>query len=206
MSKHYIALIHKEPDSGYGVSFPDVKRIAAAYGLPSMQIVPEGCCEAIRQALAAEGPMVCEVMLDPAQRFEPRAVADGDQGSIWQERAQEQHEASLADLVERGGRLVHDDDAGLLQKETHEGEALTLPRRKDLIPPLHRIKAEFDEQAAIFGDASLPEITAREKDLTQKLDKALAWGSRKGVAPRVWAQIKRVIKEVYKSLPLPPLK
>ena len=58
---------------GNGVSFPDVKGIAAAYGLPSIQIVPEGCCEAIRQALATEGPVVCEVMLDPAQRFEPRS-------------------------------------------------------------------------------------------------------------------------------------
>ena len=26
---HYIALIHKEPDSGYGVSFPDVPGVVA---------------------------------------------------------------------------------------------------------------------------------------------------------------------------------
>ncbi len=26
---HYIALIHKEPDSGYGVSFPDVPGVTA---------------------------------------------------------------------------------------------------------------------------------------------------------------------------------
>jgi predicted RNase H-like HicB family nuclease len=29
MTTHYIALIHKEPDSGYGVSFPDVPGVIA---------------------------------------------------------------------------------------------------------------------------------------------------------------------------------
>ena len=57
---------------GSGVSFPDVVKLATAYGLPSMRIGPEGCCEAIREALAADGPIVCDVMLDLNQRFEPR--------------------------------------------------------------------------------------------------------------------------------------
>jgi acetolactate synthase-1/2/3 large subunit len=57
---------------GSGVSFPDTTKIAAAYGLPAMRIGPQRCCESIREALAMEGPVVCEVMLDPAQRFEPR--------------------------------------------------------------------------------------------------------------------------------------
>ena len=30
MKTHFIALIHKEPDSGYGVSFPDVPGVIAA--------------------------------------------------------------------------------------------------------------------------------------------------------------------------------
>jgi predicted RNase H-like HicB family nuclease len=30
MSSHYIALIHKEADSGYGISFPDVPGVIAA--------------------------------------------------------------------------------------------------------------------------------------------------------------------------------
>lgn len=29
MATHYIALIHKDPDSGYGVSFPDVPGVTA---------------------------------------------------------------------------------------------------------------------------------------------------------------------------------
>jgi len=57
---------------GSGVSFPDTTKIATAYGLPAMPIGPQRCCESIREALAMEGPVVCEVMLDPAQRFEPR--------------------------------------------------------------------------------------------------------------------------------------
>ena len=62
--------IGEGPESG--VSFPDVVKLATAYGLPSRRIGPQGCCEAIREAIAADGPIVCEVMLDPAQRFEPR--------------------------------------------------------------------------------------------------------------------------------------
>jgi acetolactate synthase-1/2/3 large subunit len=62
--------IGEGPESG--VSFPDMVKLAAAYGLPSMRIGPDGCCQAIRDALAAEGPVVCDVLLDPNQRFEPR--------------------------------------------------------------------------------------------------------------------------------------
>lgn len=29
VASHYIALIHKEPDSGYGVSFPDIPGVIA---------------------------------------------------------------------------------------------------------------------------------------------------------------------------------
>jgi len=56
-----------------GVSFPDICKIAAAYGLPSIEIGPQGCCESIRAALAADGPIVCNVLLDPKQKFEPRS-------------------------------------------------------------------------------------------------------------------------------------
>jgi len=58
---------------GTGVSFPDIRKIAAAYGLPSIEIGPRNCCESIREALASDGPIVCDVILDPAQKFEPRS-------------------------------------------------------------------------------------------------------------------------------------
>jgi acetolactate synthase-1/2/3 large subunit len=62
--------IGEGPDSG--ISFPDVVKLATAYGLPSCRIGPQGCCEGIRDAIAGQGPIVCDVMLDPEQRFEPR--------------------------------------------------------------------------------------------------------------------------------------
>ncbi|MCG6114744.1 MAG: type II toxin-antitoxin system HicB family antitoxin [Mesorhizobium sp.] len=43
---HYIALIHKEPDSGYGVSFPDV---------PGVTAVADTLDEALREAGIALG-------------------------------------------------------------------------------------------------------------------------------------------------------
>ena len=46
MSKHYIALIHKEPDSGYGVSFPDV---------PGVTAVADTLDDALREASVALG-------------------------------------------------------------------------------------------------------------------------------------------------------
>jgi predicted RNase H-like HicB family nuclease len=41
MTTHYIALIHKEPDSGYGVSFPDV---------PGVTTVADTLDDALREA------------------------------------------------------------------------------------------------------------------------------------------------------------
>ncbi len=58
-----------------GVSFPNILRIAAAYDIPSVRIDPENCDFETARALASEGPMVCEVMLDPLQKFEPRLAA-----------------------------------------------------------------------------------------------------------------------------------
>ena len=43
---YYIALIHKEPDSGYGVSFPDV---------PGVTAVADTLDEAMREAAIALG-------------------------------------------------------------------------------------------------------------------------------------------------------
>jgi predicted RNase H-like HicB family nuclease len=43
---HYIALIHKEPDSGYGISFPDV---------PGVTAVADTLDDALREAGVALG-------------------------------------------------------------------------------------------------------------------------------------------------------
>ncbi len=64
-----------------GVSFPDMIRIAAAYGLPAVRIADSDCRKALHSVLATEGPALCDVILDPSQEFEPRltsrALPDG---------------------------------------------------------------------------------------------------------------------------------
>jgi acetolactate synthase-1/2/3 large subunit len=58
-----------------GVSFPDYVALATAYGLPAMRIEKADFAAPLRQFLALEGPAVCEVMLDPAQEFEPKLTS-----------------------------------------------------------------------------------------------------------------------------------
>jgi acetolactate synthase-1/2/3 large subunit len=63
-------LVGESPASG--VSFPNILNLAEAYGLPSMQINATNFEESIKQALTSNGPLVCEVLLDPDQAFEPK--------------------------------------------------------------------------------------------------------------------------------------
>lgn len=64
-----------------GVSFPDIQKIAGAYGIAAFCAEGASFEETIRAALATDGPVVCELMLDPSQQFEPklssRALPDG---------------------------------------------------------------------------------------------------------------------------------
>jgi len=55
-----------------GVSFPDVVKVAQAYGLPACRIGGGGFEQQLAEVLNAPGPMVCDVMLDPGQSFEPK--------------------------------------------------------------------------------------------------------------------------------------
>lgn len=58
---------------GDGVSFPDYAAVATAYGIPSMRVEePASVDAAIAWALETDGPVVCHVLLDPEQGFEPR--------------------------------------------------------------------------------------------------------------------------------------
>ncbi|MCR5485317.1 MAG: thiamine pyrophosphate-binding protein [Clostridiales bacterium] len=68
------------PDNG--VSFPDMEKISAAYGLPYFLIDSlENIDEKIDEVLRSDGPVICEAVLDPAQFFEPklssRVLPDG---------------------------------------------------------------------------------------------------------------------------------
>jgi acetolactate synthase-1/2/3 large subunit len=59
------------PESG--VTFPDFGKIAAGFDLPFTRVSRNDQLEAAIQAtLAYDGPIVCEVVLDPSQPFSPR--------------------------------------------------------------------------------------------------------------------------------------
>jgi acetolactate synthase-1/2/3 large subunit len=72
-------LIGEGPASG--VSLPDFVNVARAYGLPASRIAGGGYEREIERVLESQGPEVCEVMLAPAQEFEPklssRVLPDG---------------------------------------------------------------------------------------------------------------------------------
>ena len=58
-----------------GASFPNMVKLGCAYGIPSVRIDRASQFAQIDQALAAEGPSLIDVLLDPAQEFEPRSRA-----------------------------------------------------------------------------------------------------------------------------------
>ena len=58
-----------------GASFPNMVKVACAYGIPSIRIDRESQFPQIDQALAAQGPALVDVVIDPAQEFEPRSRA-----------------------------------------------------------------------------------------------------------------------------------
>jgi acetolactate synthase-1/2/3 large subunit len=63
-------LVGEGPRSG--LSFPSMAAVAAAYGLRSGIAEGKDFMSAVEQALAGDGPFLCEVMLDPDQQFEPK--------------------------------------------------------------------------------------------------------------------------------------
>ena len=58
-----------------GVSLPDIVKVACAYGIPSIRIDRQSQFSQIDLALAADGPALMDVVLDPQQEFEPRSRA-----------------------------------------------------------------------------------------------------------------------------------
>lgn len=64
-------LVGEGPESG--VSFPDMVKVATAYGIPSFQIrTHEEMTEIIGQTLSTTGPALCVVLMQPDQLFAPR--------------------------------------------------------------------------------------------------------------------------------------
>jgi acetolactate synthase I/II/III large subunit len=55
-----------------GVTFPDIIKVAQAYGFPTVRLDTADFKNGIQDVLKISGPVVCEVMLDASQGFEPR--------------------------------------------------------------------------------------------------------------------------------------
>lgn len=56
-----------------GISFPDLERIAYAYQLPFVRVMTESRMkEALSDVLRTDGPVLCEVVVDEKQNFEPK--------------------------------------------------------------------------------------------------------------------------------------
>ncbi len=58
-----------------GASLPDMVKVGCAYGIPSIRIDRQSQFEQIDRALAASGPALLDIVLDPSQEFEPRSKA-----------------------------------------------------------------------------------------------------------------------------------
>jgi acetolactate synthase-1/2/3 large subunit len=70
-SGYFKATIGCDPDSG--LTLPDIGRVAAAFGIPTRTIRDQSrLLEEIREVLALDGPVVCEVMVQPDQPIGPR--------------------------------------------------------------------------------------------------------------------------------------
>lgn len=63
-------VVGESPESK--VSFPNTEKLAQAYGLPYVRLHTQDFRSDLCRALDLQGPVVCEVILDPAQGFEPR--------------------------------------------------------------------------------------------------------------------------------------
>ena len=58
---------------GNGLSFPEAEKLAWAYGIPYLRIeTVEEAEDKLREAFEKEGPVFCEVIVDPGQNFEPK--------------------------------------------------------------------------------------------------------------------------------------
>jgi acetolactate synthase-1/2/3 large subunit len=72
--ENFFGLPYVGCDPGSGVSFPDMEKIAAAYGIGFNRCSNHQEMERkIREALAGDVPFICEVTLDPDQPFAPKS-------------------------------------------------------------------------------------------------------------------------------------
>lgn len=66
----FARFIGEGPDSG--LTFPDMVAVGRAYGLPAFRLDQPDFAAHLQNLLAMPGPVLCDVVLDPEQEFEPR--------------------------------------------------------------------------------------------------------------------------------------
>lgn len=60
-----------------GVSFPDIEKVAQAYGLPTRRLATmDGLADRLRVILAEDGPAVCHVVLPTDYKFSPKLSSE----------------------------------------------------------------------------------------------------------------------------------
>jgi acetolactate synthase-1/2/3 large subunit len=69
-ANYFKRFVGESPHSG--VSFPDMVKLAEAYGIPACRIAGADFETRLVEMLDSDGPALCEVMLDPEQPFEPK--------------------------------------------------------------------------------------------------------------------------------------
>lgn len=63
-------------EDSHDLSFPDMEKLAAAYGYPYVRACSNGeLAGAVEKTLALEGPVICEVFVTTDQNFEPKSSA-----------------------------------------------------------------------------------------------------------------------------------
>lgn len=74
-------------DSNSGVASPDFGKLAAAYGIPYMRIENSAeLAEGIKRALAADGPIVCEMNVAVNQGISPRVASYRSEDGTYESR------------------------------------------------------------------------------------------------------------------------
>ncbi len=91
-------------DSHSNFTLPDVKKVAAAYGLKTDRLDDNADIrEVVRRVLAAEGPVVCEVMVSPDEATSPRVISVlGPDGKLSSKPMED-----MSPLLERGEFLAN---------------------------------------------------------------------------------------------------
>lgn len=60
-------------DATSGLTLPDIQKVAYAYGIPSNRIAThDDLQKGVQEALAGDGPFICEVMIDPNEQVAPK--------------------------------------------------------------------------------------------------------------------------------------